>query len=154
MLSVIIACALAFVVSTLAVAALLIYVQNVRSSLEAQLSASFSATRDTSTTWFGQLHGRLDEFQKRVAACESGLKETSGPRVAAELADLRAAVDSLAATQRKQFGKVWAELHHDGVLKRNTESQGDETPEQVRERLRQQHALPRIGAVNGAAGDE
>lgn len=143
--------------------ALLIYVQNALARLEVRLSASFFATRDTLTTSFGQLRAHVDahpaiaDLSARVQACELGAKQTSGTHLAAELAGLGAEVDKLARNMRKQFGAVWAELQHDGVLKRNEESQADlaETPEQTRARLRLKHGLPKLGgAANGAADEE
>jgi hypothetical protein len=151
MLSTIIACVLAIVVPLVVGAALLTYVQNRLSQAAMSQFANSSANRDTSATLFGQLNARLDNITQRLTACETGLANTSSTRIAAEVADLDAAVEKLAALQRKQFGRVWAELQQGGVLKASKDSQQDvETPEMVRARLREAHGLPKIGVVPGA----
>ena len=152
----IIACVLAIVVPAFAGLALLIYVQNVRSTLALQQSASFSAMRDTSTTLHAQLNAKLDALRDRTSALESDVKLTSNAHLSTELAALAADVDSLAKGVRKNFGRVFAELHQDGALKRNGEKQIDaaETPEQTRARLRVEHGLPKMGAAGGKPNGE
>lgn len=59
--------------------------------------------------------------ETRLSACE----KVSAAHLAAELAALAGDVERLATSSRKQFGKVFAELHHSGTLKRNVESQLD-----------------------------
>lgn len=142
----IIAFVLAIAVPTVVGLGLLIYVQNVRSTLALQLSANFSATRDTLTTSYAQLNAKLDALRDRMSACESDVKLTSNAHLSTELAALAGDVDSLAKGVRKNFGRVFAELHQDGTLDRNTRSQGNvETPDEVRERLRREHGLPKVG---------
>jgi len=141
MLSTIIACALAVAASLAVGTVLLTYVRSELSRLAAMLSASSFALRDTSMTLFEQQRQRLDDFAARITACEAGLKLTSGTHIAGELAALHADVETLARSTRKQLGKVWAELQHDGTIKRN-EQHDVEKPEEVRARLRLQHGLP------------
>ena len=144
----IIACVLAVIVPVVGALALSIYVQNVRSTMALALSASSSATRDTLTTSYAQLNAKIDALRDRMSACESDLKLTSNAHLSTELAALAGDVDSLAKGVRKNFGRVFAELHLDGTLKRNTEKQTDiETAEEVRARLRIQHGLPKLGGT-------
>lgn len=151
----IIGCVLASAAGLGVGAASLIYARYARLSLEAQLFATSSATRDMFRTWSMHQDERLSAAEQRLKACETGLQQTSQAHLSAELEGLAGDVAALASSQRKQFGKVWAELHHDGVLKRNADAQVDiETPEQVRARLRAQHGLPTLGRVNGDAGGE
>lgn len=97
---------------------------------------------------------RLRSITARLEACESGLKQTSSAQVAVDLAALAGDVENLAKIVRKNFGRVFAELHHDGLLDRNRESQADvETPDEVRARLRVKHGLPRIGGAAAPAAD-
>jgi len=91
---------------------------------------------------------RLSSMKSGLDRLETGLKQTSAASVATDLAALQGDVESLAKTVRKNFGRVYAELHKDGVLKRNGEAQQDiETPEEVRARLRAEHGLPKIGGA-------
>lgn len=137
MLSAILGSALAIAVQLVVALALLTFVLNALSRLEVRLSASFFSTRDTLTTLCEQL-------RDRVSKLESEMKTASGTHAAVEVAALAADVDKLSSSMRKQFGRVFAELHMDGTLKRNAEAQQDvETSEQVRERLRLAHGLPR-----------
>lgn len=89
----------------------------------------------------------------RVEQCESSLRNTSGTHQAAEVAALAADVQALAASCRKNFGKVFAELHRDGALKRNAEAQADiETADDARARLRREHGLalaPKVSTREG-----
>lgn len=143
-----IACALALVVPLVVGLVLLIYVQNVHSTLARQLSQSSSHMLATSMT-------SSEAIRDRLTRCENGLRETSGPHLASELAALAGDVEALARTVKKNFGRVYAELHADGVLRRNAEAQDDiETPEQVRERLRREHGLPKLGNFNGAGSEQ
>lgn len=146
----IIACVLAVFVPIAVGLALLTYVQSLRWQLERRLSDSYSEMRGTLATFSTRLHG----IETVAAALESGLKQTSGAHLATEVAALGGDVEKLAASVRKQFGKVFAELHHDGTLRRNAERQSDvETPEEVRARLRLEHGLPKMGR-NGAGAEE
>lgn len=146
MLSTIIAFALAHVAVLAVVAASLIYGRSELSRTAARLSDSCSATRATSTTLFAQLRTRIEKL-------ENSVHTTSNAHLAVELAALGADLERLAASSRKNFGRVWAELHHDGVLERNVEKQTVETPEETRARLRLQHGLPKLGAVARSNGE-
>lgn len=149
----IIAFALALAAPLVGVPALIIYVSNLRDALHSELAkrdmqqaASFSAMRDTSTTLFAQVNAKLDALRDRMSACESDVKLTSNAHLSTELAALAADVDSLAKGVRKNFGRVFAELHADDTLKRNAAKQADiETPEETRARLRAEHGLPTMG---------
>lgn len=144
---VITACVLAIVVPLVVGIGLLTYVQNLRMTLAREQLATLSEVRDKSLT-------SLATLTERVARCESGIAQTSSTHVAAELAALAADVEKLATNQRKQFGKVWAELHHDGVLKRNEAAQQTvETPEETRARLRAEHGLPKMNRRPNGAED-
>lgn len=148
----IIAFALALAVPTVVGLALLIYVQNTRSTLALAQSASFSAMRDTSTTLHAQLNAKLDALTDRVSRCENGLQQTSNAHLATEQAALAADVEALAKAMRKNFGRVFAELHADGTEARNRSKQHEvESPEEVRARLRAEHGLPKLagGKPNG-----
>jgi hypothetical protein len=50
------------------------------------------------------------ETSSRFARLEAETRQKSPTALAARLEDLNAAVDSLAASQRKQFGRVWGTL--------------------------------------------
>lgn len=128
MLLPIIACALAIVVPLAGVAASLIYVQSVRLRLEAMLSERLSVTSATLTTSCAQL-------SERIASLERGLQATTGTHLAGELAALAGDVEALSKTVRKNFGRVWAELHHDGALRRNNASQSTIPTDDVDEDL-------------------
>jgi len=146
----IIAFALALFVPAVGALVLLTWWQNARSTLALAQSASFSAMRDTLTTSYERLNARLDALAERLTRAEQSLAQTSGAHLAVELADLAGDVDTLAKSVRKNFGRVFAELHADGALARNEAKQEDlaETPEQVRARLRTEHGLPKIAGRN------
>lgn len=69
-------------------------------------------------------------LSERCTQLEADVEGLSAAHVAGELAELKADVDHLSRTFRKNIGRVWAEMHHDGALRRNNESQGplDLTP--------------------------
>jgi hypothetical protein len=142
----IIACVLALAVPLFVALACSIYVDRLRRETQ----TSVSALKATLQTCFSRCSMRCDALEKRVDT-------TTSAHLAGELAALAGDVESLAKTVRKNFGRVWAELHHDGLLERANNKQAEiETPEQVRERLRREHVLPRIGgaAATAASGDE
>jgi hypothetical protein len=116
MLLAITACVLAIAVPIVGVLVSLMYVRSVLLQAEAKQSERFSVMQATWTTSCAQL-------SERVKSCETGLQMTSGTHLQAELAALAGDVDALSKTVRKNFGRVWAELHHDGMLKRNNHSQ-------------------------------
>lgn len=148
----IIACVLAVGVPLGVGIALLTYAQHMQSKLEARLSdlSSSSAAR------LATCSTRIDGLMARIAGCETSLITTNAAHFAVEVAGLAADVEKLAASTRKQFGRVFAELHHDGTLERNAERQADvETPEQIRARLRATIPAPTLGrGGNGAASEE
>lgn len=148
----IIACVLAVGVPLAVGIALLTYVQSVQSRADQRLFELSSVTAGRSAS----LSSELRALGGRLTACESGLKQTSAAHFEVVVADLAADVEKLAASTRKQFGRVFAELHHDGTLERNAERQTDvETPEQIRARLRATIPAPTLGrGGNGAASEE
>jgi hypothetical protein len=75
-------------------------------------------------------------------------ERTSTARLSAELDDLRGAVDSVRDTHRRFAGKVWARVQWQGH-----KPPENETPEQTRARLRQDHGIGTMGPVNGAGGE-
>jgi len=114
----IIGCVLALVVPIVVGLALHISCQRTIAELRAQL-AKCSAELGTSATSYLTLNARFDGVLQRLTACETGLTQTSGSHLARVVADLAADVEAIAASNRKNFGRVFAELHQDGALKRN-----------------------------------
>lgn len=146
MLFAITACVLACVVPLVVGAVLHTWWSRALISTASTMYDVMSTTRERSETSFRELSVRL-------SGVESDVKNMSSTHVAGELAVLAADVEKLALSCRKQFGSVWAELHHAGVLKAAEQKQlTDETPEQTRARLRTDIALAHRHALNLNSG--
>lgn len=73
--------------------------------------------------------------------------ESPTASLAVKVDDLAAAVDELSQRHRRFAGKVWGRLGHVEAA----EPKPPETPEQVRDRLRAEHGLPKVGRpTNGS----
>lgn len=107
MQSAIIVFVLALTAQLVVATALLTYVRSVLFKLERELSATYLHNQGTLTTSFEQLRESIRLLQDRVKVCELGLSRTEGTHLQGELAALDADVKALAASVRKQFGRVW-----------------------------------------------
>lgn len=71
---------------------------------------------------------RLSDLEATIAEIETTTRQSDATHLATELAVLDGDVKALAANLKRQMGRVWAELHHEGLLKRNSNSQSDLAP--------------------------
>lgn len=150
----IIAFVLAIAAPTVGGLLLLIWLNRDTQRVEERLRAACSQTSATSVISFERANARIETLIDRVTRLENDVTKTSNAHLSTELATLAADVDALAKGVRKNFGKIYAELHQDGVHERNAKKQTDiETPEEVRERLRKEHSLPKLGAFKGNSGE-
>lgn len=137
------ACVLAIAVPLVVAAALITYVQSALTRQAATLSASFSQSAGTWTNSFAQL-------QERVTTLDRTVRETSNAHLATEVAALAGDLEAHAASCRKQFGKLFADLHHAGVQRSAREQQTDFVDDELAAMLALQKAGGGSPRPNGA----
>ena len=93
-------------------------------------------------------------LREEIGRTRSDIARTSNSELCVRVDALEGAVAALSTSLKRQFGRVWAELHHAGVLKESKAKQSDipaapatdEERASVRRRLRAAHGLPTLGA--------
>jgi hypothetical protein len=93
---------------------------------------------------------RIATMRDRLAKLATIADRTSTARLSAELDDLRGALDSVRDTHRRFADKVWGRVQ----WREKDKPPENETPEQTRARLRQDHGVGTMVPGNGAAGGE
>jgi hypothetical protein len=109
---------LAIVVPLLVAGVSLMFVLNAQSKLDRTLSERCS---QTSQEW----KSSYAELRQKIALFEVELAKSTNTHLAAEVAATAAELDALAKSCRKQFGRLFAEWHHEGGQKRANSRQRD-----------------------------
>jgi uncharacterized protein YlxW (UPF0749 family) len=117
-------------VATFAFALALVAVVNVALvwTTYVRLTQELESVRSTTQKDLWNFGAKLAELQKHAPTT-----------LAAEVGELSEAVAKLRDIQRRFAGRFDAYVHHEGAKPVN------ETPDEVRQRLRAEHALPKIG---------
>ena len=97
----------------------------------------------------GRLNASFLQQRTSITALEKQHDRSDSAKLATAVADLAGAVEGHANSNRRQFGKLWQAL---AAAEKADDEQPDlplenETPEQTRARLRQQHGLPKVGPL-------